>query len=71
VADRYLGSPLSFAQARLLYEIAVLAPLATHHLRRLLAVDPAALSRGSRRSSGAASSAATSTPAIAAIASSR
>ena len=46
VADRYLGSPLSFAQARLLYEVGLLAPLATHHLRRLLAVDPAALSRG-------------------------
>src|SRR5438876_138867 len=46
VADRYLGSPLSFAQARLLYEVGLLAPLATHHLRRLLVVDPAALSRG-------------------------
>lgn len=46
VADRYLGSPLTFAQARLLYEVAVLAPLGTHHLRRLLAVDPGALSRG-------------------------
>ena len=46
VADRYLGSPLSFAQARLLYEVGLLAPLATHHLRRLLAADPAALSRG-------------------------
>jgi DNA-binding MarR family transcriptional regulator len=44
--ERYLGSPLPFAQARLLYEIAVLAPLGTHHLRRLLAVDAAALSRG-------------------------
>ncbi|MBI3769231.1 MAG: winged helix-turn-helix transcriptional regulator [Deltaproteobacteria bacterium] len=44
--ERYLGSPLPFAQARLLYEVAVLAPLATHHLRRLLAVDAAALSRG-------------------------
>jgi len=43
---RYLGSPLPFGQARLLYEIAALAPLATHHLRRLLAVDGAALSRG-------------------------
>ena len=44
--ERYLGSPLPFAQARLLYEIALLAPLGTHHLRRLLAVDAAALSRG-------------------------
>lgn len=44
--ERYLGSPLPFAQARLLYDVAVLAPLATHHLRRLLAVDAAALSRG-------------------------
>lgn len=44
--ERHLGSPLPFAQARLLYEVAVLAPLATHHLRRLLAVDAAALSRG-------------------------
>jgi DNA-binding MarR family transcriptional regulator len=44
--ERYLGSPLPFAQARLLYEVAVLAPLGTHHLRRLLAVDAAALSRG-------------------------
>jgi len=46
VADRYLGSPLTFAQARLLYEVALLAPLGTHHLRRLIAVDPAAMSRG-------------------------
>ncbi len=44
--ERYLGSPLPFAQARLLYEVAVLAPLGTNHLRRLLAVDGAALSRG-------------------------
>src|SRR5439155_371371 len=44
--ERYLGSALPFAQARLLYEVAVLAPLATHHLRRLLAVDAGALSRG-------------------------
>lgn len=44
--ERYLGSPLPFSQARLLYEIAVLAPLATHHLRRLTAIDAAALSRG-------------------------
>jgi len=46
VADRYLGSPLTFAQARLLYEVALLAPLGTHHLRRLLAIDPGAMSRG-------------------------
>ncbi len=44
--ERYLGSPLPFAQARLLYEVAALAPLATHHLRRLLSVDAAAMSRG-------------------------
>lgn len=44
--ERYLGSPLPFAQARLLYEVAALAPLGTHHLRRLLAVDAGALSRG-------------------------
>ncbi len=44
--ERYLGSPLPFAQARLLYEVAVLAPLGTHHLRRLLALDAGALSRG-------------------------
>jgi DNA-binding MarR family transcriptional regulator/GNAT superfamily N-acetyltransferase len=44
--ERYLGSALPFTQARLLYEIALLAPLGTHHLRRLLAVDAGALSRG-------------------------
>jgi len=44
--ERYLGSPLPFAQARLLYEISLLAPLGTHHLRRLLAIDAGALSRG-------------------------
>jgi DNA-binding MarR family transcriptional regulator len=44
--ERYLGSPLPFAQARLLYEIAVLAPLGTHHLRRLFEIDAGALSRG-------------------------
>jgi ribosomal protein S18 acetylase RimI-like enzyme len=43
---RYLRSPLPFAQARLLYEVAALAPLATNHLRRLIAVDAGALSRG-------------------------
>jgi DNA-binding MarR family transcriptional regulator/GNAT superfamily N-acetyltransferase len=43
--ERYLGTTLPFAQARLLYEVAALAPLASHHLRRLIALDPASLSR--------------------------
>lgn len=43
--ERYLDAPLPFTQARVLYEVAVLAPLGTHHLRRLLTVDAAALNR--------------------------
>jgi len=46
VDERYLASTLPFAQARVLYEVAVLAPLGTHHLRRLLALGGAALDRG-------------------------
>ncbi len=46
VDDRYLGTSLPFVHARLLYELGQLAPLATHHLRRLLTIDRALLSRG-------------------------
>jgi DNA-binding MarR family transcriptional regulator/RimJ/RimL family protein N-acetyltransferase len=46
LGDRYLDSPLPFAEARLLYELALLAPLGTHHLQRLLDVDRAQMSRG-------------------------
>jgi DNA-binding MarR family transcriptional regulator/ribosomal protein S18 acetylase RimI-like enzyme len=46
VDERYLGTGLSFAHARLLYELASLAPLASHHLRRLIALDAASMSRG-------------------------